>query len=234
MIGVVAELTRYPVKSMAGEPMSAVTVDWLGIAGDRQYGFFKRNDRSRFPWLTARDIPDLVAHRARFRDPALPKRSPVDVRLPDGRSLALNARELIECLQSRVGEELGLLQLGRGAFDAMPISLSGSASHAALDAACGRAVDGRRFRFNIMIESDVPEAEWCGRKILFGDGSDSAELFVTDSIERCAMITIDPDSARRDPELMRVVAQQFGNSLGVYATTARPGQIRVGDRVVLL
>ncbi|MGZ8348269.1 MAG: MOSC N-terminal beta barrel domain-containing protein, partial [Allosphingosinicella sp.] len=50
-VGRVVELNRFPVKSMAADPVSAVEVDWQGIEGDRQYAFYLTDDPSRFPWL---------------------------------------------------------------------------------------------------------------------------------------------------------------------------------------
>src|SRR6187551_2118331 len=84
MVGRVVELNRYPVKSMAADPVSQADIDWQGIEGDRQYAFYRAGDRSRFPWLTGRELPDLVRHSPRYRDPADPRMSPVDIRCPDG------------------------------------------------------------------------------------------------------------------------------------------------------
>jgi uncharacterized protein YcbX len=67
--------------------------------------------------------------------------------------------------------------------------------------------------------------------VTFGDRPDSAELLVAEGIERCAMITIDPDTAVRDPAVMRVVAQDFDNRFGAYCAPARPGTIQAGDPV---
>jgi len=36
VIGKVAALFRYPVKSMGSEPLESVDVDWNGFAGDRR------------------------------------------------------------------------------------------------------------------------------------------------------------------------------------------------------
>jgi uncharacterized protein YcbX len=53
-------------------------------------------------------------------------------------------------------------------------------------------------------------------------------------IPRCMMITIDPDTAAKEPRVLRTVAQEFGNAYGAYATPARPGLIRTGDPVLVL
>ena len=92
VIGTVVELARFPVKSMAGERPAAVELDWQGIEGDRQFAFYRTGDRGRFPWLSGRDLPELLLPRARFRDPDNPRRSPVEVATPDGTLLRSTTR----------------------------------------------------------------------------------------------------------------------------------------------
>lgn len=73
-VGRVVALTRFLVKSMAGEPREAVELGWSGIAGDRQYSFYRATDATRFPWLSARDHDRLVLYRPTFSDPDDPRR----------------------------------------------------------------------------------------------------------------------------------------------------------------
>jgi uncharacterized protein YcbX len=228
-VGKVVEITRYPVKSMAGERLAAAEIDWQGIEGDRQYCLYRIADKGRFPWLSGRDFATLVTYSARFRDPADPRSSPVDVLTPDGSRRPLDDPALLAEIADGAGCALGLLQSGRGLPDAMPASIVSTATHAALDAAGGVPLDRRRFRANILIDSKVRESEWRGRRLRFGREPDGAELLIADAIPRCALITIDPDTGARDPAVMRTVAQEFGNLVGVYAMPATPGIVRVGD-----
>ncbi len=39
LLGHIAQLWRYPVKSMQGEPCTSVTADLYGIDGDRRFAF---------------------------------------------------------------------------------------------------------------------------------------------------------------------------------------------------
>jgi hypothetical protein len=50
---------------------------------------------------------------------------------------------------------------------------------------------------------------------------------------RCAVITIDPITSVRDPEVLRAVARERQGSLGVYGTTAGPGRIALNDAVFI-
>jgi uncharacterized protein YcbX len=229
-IGRVTALTRFPVKSMAGEPLEEAELGWTGLAGDRRYSFLRSSSRSHFPWLTGREVSSLVRHAARYQQPDNLRHSPVQVTDPAGDVIALDDPALAARLAAEAGEPVALMHLGRGAFDSMPVSLVTTGSLARLDAAHGAALDARRFRINIVIESEAEEAAWQSRRIGIG----AVELMVSGPAPRCAMVTICPDTARRDATVLRTVAQQFGNALGIYAATARCGPIRLGDAVRLL
>lgn len=228
-IGRISRILRYPVKSMAGEQLSAAELDWQGMEGDRQFSFYRKADRSRFPWLSGRDLADLVRFSARYRDPEAPRASPVLIGTPEGECIDLGDPGLLERLSDAAGCALGLLQNARGLYDSMPISVTTTATHKRLDATYGGPLDVRRFRTNLIVESDVSESEWRGRRLTIGDAPDAAALLVADGIPRCAFVTIDPDTAEREPPIMRMVAGQFDNQVGVYASPARPGTIKVGD-----
>jgi uncharacterized protein YcbX len=234
VIGRVAALWRFPVKSMAGEPMDAVDLGWTGLRGDRQYAFLRHASLSRFPWFTGRDANGMLLYRAAYRDPADPKLSPIDVTTPEGETLPLDA----EALRARLGEEGGmavdLVRSGRSFFDAMPVSLVTTATHDELDAASGDTVDPRRFRINIVIESDGREGDWVERMLAFGDAADGPRMIVHYPIDRCVMVTIDPDTGVRTPAVLKTVVRDFDNRIGVYASAARTGTIRLGDTVRLL
>lgn len=237
IIGHVAALNRFPVKSMAGEALQVAEIDWQGVEGDRQYAFYLRENGSRFPWLTGREVSELVLHSARFADPDAPRTARVEVSAPDGWRGHVNDPELIERLSAAAGAPVGLMQLAIGAYDAMPVSVVTTAAHRQVEAAHGAPLDMRRFRANIVIRSDRSQMEWAGKRIAFGapdSAEGGAELLITDGIPRCAMVTIDPDSAVRDPKVLRTVAQQFGNAYGAYAAPAKKGLVRVGDMVRLV
>jgi uncharacterized protein YcbX len=234
IVGHVSALNRFPVKSMAGERLAMAELDWQGIEGDRQYAFVRAANGTRFPWLTAREVPAMVLHHARFADPARPKRSAVMVETPDGATLSLHDPMLKAHLEEAAGEPAALIQVARGCYDSMPVSIQSSAGHAALEAAHGGMLDIDRFRINVIVESDLPATLWQGRRLAFGDEEDGAVVQCADPIARCVIVTIDPATGAKEPRVLRIVAQAFGNSYGVYSSPARPGLIRIGDPVRLV
>ncbi len=103
MLGRTTEITRFPVKSMAGERRTSVEIDWQGIEGDRQYAFLRHGKTTRFPWLTGRDYSALVRYRPRYDDPEHPRTSAVTVITPDGTSWPLKDPALLRRGQQRAG-----------------------------------------------------------------------------------------------------------------------------------
>jgi uncharacterized protein YcbX len=234
IVGHVSALNRFPVKSMAGEPIGMAELDWQGIEGDRQYAFVRAANGTRFPWLTAREVPAMVLHRARFADPGKPKTSAVTVETPDGARVSLHDPLLKAHLEAAAGEPASLIQVARGVYDSMPVSIQSTAGHAALEAAHGSALAIDRFRINVIVESDLHATQWQGRRLAFGSEEDGAVVQCADPIARCVIVTIDPATGAKEPRVLRTVAQAFGNAYGVYAGPARPGLIRIGDPVRLV
>ena len=229
LVGHIAAITRYPVKSMGGDLLQQAEIDWQGLEGDRQYAFLKAGDGTRFPWFTGRDLSELVRFRADYDDPADPRRSGVTVTAPSGERWPVTSPALLERLETASGRAVTLIQLGIGAYDAMPLSVVSTATFAALEAAHGAPLDRRRFRANIVVESGERDEAWVGRRLSFGE--EGAALLLACGAQRCAMVTIDPDTAERDPRVLRTVAQAFGNAFTTYASVSRPGLVRVGDPV---
>src|SRR6185436_19019972 len=91
--------------------------------------------------------------------------------------------------------------------------------------------DVRRFRPNILIASarSLPfeEDEWVGGVLSFGDAIDGAAVGVTMRDERCAMVNLDPDSARPAPEMLRKIVRTRDNKAGVYGNVMRCGRLAV-------
>ena len=234
IVGHVRALNRFPVKSMAGESLALAELDWQGIEGDRQYAFVRAANGTRFPWLTAREVPAMILHRARFAEPGKTKTSAVTVETPDGAMLSLHDPLLKTHLEQAAGEPASLIQVARGVYDAMPVSIQTTAGHAALEAAHGCSLDIARFRINVIVESELAAVAWQGHRLAFGNEEDGAVVQCADPIARCVIVTIDPATGAKEPRVLRTVAQGFGNAYGIYAGPARPGLIRVGDPVRLV
>lgn len=119
--------------------------------------------------------------------------------------------------------------------DLFPLHVLTTASLQTLAArAPGATVDVRRFRPNILIESasgqgDLPELDWCGKTIRIG----SADVKIETPTVRCVMPTLAQGELAKEPAILRSIVRDLDQNLGVYATVASGGAVRVGDRVEL-
>jgi hypothetical protein len=220
----VVALSRYPVKSMAGEPLQSAELGFNGFAGDRRWAFVRGDQlRSDFPWLTIRERADLTHHVAHIDGRT------TYVTTPDGECFDVADPELAR----RLGHDARPIKQNRGVFDAMPLSLISTQTVRALSQAVDLALDPRRFRPNILIdaagETEYPEDGWIGRTLRIGE----IRMRVDQRDQRCVITTIDPDTLDREPRVLRTIAQQRDACTGVYGSTVTPGTIRVGDPVTL-
>jgi uncharacterized protein YcbX len=236
-VATVAVLYRFPVKSMAGESLEQVSLYWHGVEGDRRQVFVKTGDLSTFPWLTARDVPNLVRYSAYLVAPSRPRNSAVRVRTPAGADIEVEDEELRAALERQHGAPIHLMRISRGAPDAAGVSVISLGTLRALGDRIGLPLDIRRFRQNIYLETeggqpDV-EDEWVGRLLIFGaDGAARVRLLRPD--HRCMMVNLDPDSAVQTPAVLREIAQSRENCAGLYGSVEGIGPIRVGDPVYLV
>jgi uncharacterized protein YcbX len=240
-LGRISAIFRYPVKSMAGELLDVARLGWHGIEGDRRLAFRRLADKSGFPWLTASKLPQLLLYKPfRLDSNANSKNGellPTHVRTLDGKEYELRSNELREEISSRYGSDVELMNLRHGIFDEACMSVISLGTVHGVERESGREVDLRRFRPNIVIETDSAEPfeedRWVGRTLMFGEANSGAALRVTMKDERCVMVNFDPDTAERDSEVMKTVVRLNGNYAGVYGTVVRTGELRVGQVVTL-
>ena len=232
-VGVIRQLGRYPVKSMRGEPLFATTLTLQGVPADRRYAFVQTASRSSFPWLTARELPELLCYCTSVEE-AAPQEAAVTVTTPGGEKFPITSDELRETLEARSGKKLFLLYDYRGSYDVAPISLISRQTISQIAKESETAEDPLRFRPNLLIdlESGEPfdELNWVGRILRVGD---AARIAITQVDQRCMMITLDPASAKPSPAILRCVVQQHKQCAGVYATVLTPGEVRIGDTASL-
>jgi uncharacterized protein YcbX len=97
-------------------------------------------------------------------------------------------------------------------------------------------VDPRRFRPNIVIETDPRvtgfiEDEWLGGTLETGP---SVKIVDLQQALRCVMTTHQQGELVRDLRFLRAVAQHHSAKLGIFASIGATGKVRVGDPVYLL
>jgi len=231
IIGHVASLWRYPVKSMRGESLREARIDAGGIEGDRRFAFRGSLQPEHFPYFTAREQPAMLLHRPRIEG------SGVIVEMPAGDQLAIDDPALVARLGHGrpQGETVTLMRDDAAIADCHPLSLLSLQTARQLGAEIGTEIDARRFRANIYLDLSTgggfAEDAFVGRALRIG-GTVVVAVVARDS--RCAMITLDPDTAAPSPAVLAKVATAHQGNAGVYAGVQTPGVVRVGDPVVLI
>ena len=243
----VAQLWRYPVKSMQGERLPAVTVQGDGLEGDRRWGV---RDELTGRVLTARREPRLLEATARLRQDAQPV-----IELPDGIDVVGMGETTDRAVRDWLGRPVRLVEAAahgdRAEYfadatddaseaiewtmpperfvDAMPLLLVTTASLRA-GAALHRAGDWdvRRFRPNVLLESSGEgwlEDAWCGRVLRIGE----VEVVPQQPCIRCTMVTRPQPGLSRDVDIYRTLARHHGGNLGVWTAVLNGGTIAEND-----
>jgi uncharacterized protein YcbX len=257
VIGRVESLWRYPVKSMRGEAVGEAFIGFAGVYGDRLFAVRSAASPKGFPYLTGREHREMLLYRPRFRHPDKAARPPnlaeaegmapglspvyagpddlaVDVETPWGEVLAIDDPALVGRLNERVGRghALSLTRSDRSMTDCRPLSLFSVQTAGRLGRELGRPVDKRRFRANLYLDLDdgdgFAEDGLVGGTLRLGA---RVTVAVLERDPRCAMITLDPDTAERDPAVLKAVSRRHGGMAGVYAAVLVEGTVRPGDAV---
>lgn len=210
----VAELWRYPVKSLAGESIPFTDLSINGMFGDRLVHVQDQPGRC----VTSRTKPKLLGVR-----------STLD---PDGHAL-INGRpwshpSSLDVVRAAAGSQVRLVHYtGLERFDVLPLLI-------ATDGAIARlGVDRRRLRPNIVIGNveGLTEREWPGRRLAIGP---TAIIAVAQLRGRCIMTTFDPDTQEQDLSVLRKIRDEFGGTMALDCDVIHGGRIALGDAVVLL
>jgi uncharacterized protein YcbX len=257
VVGRVESLWRYPVKSMRGEELGEAFLGFGGVYGDRVWAFRSPAAPKGFPYLTGREQEQLLRFRPVYRHaeqmvtpPNLseaeampPGATPVypdpadlavEVQTPSGEVLNIDDPRLLGIL-SDGGAHAGstLHRSDRAMTDCRPVSLFSVQTARRLSEEVGREVDKRRFRANVYLDlttsSGFAEDAFVGHTIRVGA---KALIAVTDRDPRCKMVTLDPETAEQDPEVLRAINRSHGNKAGVYGVVLVEGTVRPGDEIV--
>ena len=219
---IVSQLWQYPVKGLAGMTLDSIRLEaGKHFPGDRRFavtnGHPKQDEALAGRWvkksffLQMMKFEELAAFDCDMAGEVMTLSKDGEEILAADLSTEPGIRLVNEFFAARFAGRLGgLPQLTRvtdGAFTdtrAPWISLGGTASVDRFGAATGTAPDARRFRLNIMLETDTPfeEASLVGTEVRLGE----AVLRVEAPIGRCAAIDVDQATAVRGPHYLPPVS----------------------------
>jgi uncharacterized protein YcbX len=209
----VAELWRYPVKSLRGEPVEVATLTEDGLVGDRVVHIRSGTGRP----LTARTRPRLLRLTGTLG--------------ADGEPL-INGRPWQHPLSTAAiadaaGEGSRPVRYdGPERFDVLPLLVATDGAVRVL------GHDSRRLRPNLLI-AGVPglaERSLPGKTLRIRD----ALIGIHSLRARCIMTTIHPDTGEQNLDVLRRINRELDGKMALNSWVARSGQIRVGDTVELI
>jgi uncharacterized protein len=228
----VAEIWRYPVKSLGGERVTAALVGDAGIEGDRVRGIL---DLDTGKVLTARRAPQLLFASASYRD------GEVIITLPDGVETADDAvlsRWLERDVTLRAPSD-------HGATYENPMDVENDADWVSWQGPGGSFHDSggsrmslvsrtslgqwdqRRFRSNVILDGSNEDG-LVGARVAVGD---EVVLEITKRIDRCVMVTRPQPGLERDLAVLKDINRYRQSSLSVGAVIQHAGLVAEGDVV---
>ena len=227
----VAQIWRYPVKSLQGETLLTAELGLQGVEGDRRYAIF---DAETGMGLTARREPALLFGAASLATGSL------EITLPDG-TVASDDAALSEWLGRPVILRSTSYQ-GPRRYES-PEDYEAEADWEPFDGANGSfrdsertvvslvstgtlgAWNARRFRSNLVLEGSDEDA-LVGTRVRVGE----AELEVIKRVGRCVMVTrAQPGGVEKDLDVLRTIHRERGGRFAVGAEVLVPGTVSVGD-----
>lgn len=225
--GTVARLHRYPVKSLVGERLEIADVVERGLRGDRLWAVRDEDGK-----LGSGKSSKRFRRMEGLLDLAAAYQGDVPVLIfPDGRSLRGDDLAVHEALSAHLGRPVTLVREAEVShFDDGPVHLVTTSSLRAVERGLGEPVDPRRFRPNIVVDTDdlsgFVEEAWVGSRLQVGE----VVLEVLAPMPRCVMVNA-PQVGLGPTRVLDVVGDLNDANLGVIADVREPGRVRVGDPV---
>lgn len=209
----IAEIWRYPVKTMAGEQLQQARIGPLGIEGDRVVHVEDANGRV----ITSRTHPRFLGHKGSLGPDGEPLMDGRPWRSPE---VAADVAEIVGSGARLVRDD------GAGRFDVLPLLVATDGAIAAF------GLDRRRLRPNIVIGGvdGMSERDWPGATLRIG----KVLIGIQDLRPRCVMTSYDPDTQEQNREITRDIYRRFEGKLALNCFVSAGGEIAVGDEVELV
>lgn len=258
VVGRVAHLDVTAVKGFAVVETERITVTGTGVLGNREFFLVEPDgriysvdvDSALLPYWSRYEPATNRLAVGRGQDTILEEAVPADGAVKDydfessPRAGRFAGGPWDAWASSVAGRPLALVRsvAPGGAYDAYPLTFQSEASLAALGPeADGTLIDRRRFRMQITL-SDVAvafaEDDWAGRSATLG----TCRVRMGGPVPRCLGVEHNPNDLSRTVKVLQTINRirgvghgEFGKGLmfGVYASVVEPGDIAVGDQLVL-
>lgn len=250
----ITALNTYPVKGLGASSHASASItsgqmlphdrEWAIEAGSRKFdqaqpawlpkiAFAQRMSHEKLAELeTEMKIDGTAAVLTIFRDGKQVSRG--DLNTPIGRQLI--EQFIAGFMKQELRGSPRIVSAGGHHFADVPsrfISIINLASLREVERVAGTKLDPLRFRANVHIEGAEPWAEfsWLGKTIEV-DGQPA--LRVAERITRCAAISVNPQTAKRDLNLPRLLSSAFRHEdFGIYSSAIADAEIKTGQTITI-
>lgn len=234
LIGTVARLYRYPVKSTAGQAVTAAPLGSRGLLHDREWAAYTPDGGIGSGKRTRRFRP--VAGLMQWRSEAADEDRVPWLISPQGDRYRVDDPAASQALTHALGQPLTLRrETTIPHHDEASVHLITTCSIASTEALLGGTVDNRRVRPNIVLDTGPEptwlEDDWAGASITIGA---HAMLRIGPGMTRCVMLDQPQVGVRAEPAALQILGRAHNLILGVQAGVTHPGVIRAGDPAVLM
>lgn len=257
---------RYPIKSAQGHSLASAVIDRFGVSGDRRWMLIDRAgqfcSQRRLPQMALLEVACIEGGlRLGFAGENIMLETPaaqyneVSATVWEHTMLARSADDRVNTwLSERLGEDLRLVFFPQDAnrpvdpaylvdpeqqqhvsfADGFPLLIISQASLDDLNTRLPAPVPMDRFRPNLVIAGATPYAEDGWRQLRVG----STTLAIVKPCSRCAIPSIDQQTAERDPHINRVLADYRHRDgviyFGMNAVVIAGEVFSMGDTVEVL
>ncbi len=246
-VGRVIDIIRYPIKGFAGESLPNVDLKpGSGVPGDRRWAI--RNGsldvETDGRWAPCQAFVRLTQETdlPLYRVKSIEKNNVttgIYLHHPDGDIIPVaESAENVDRLTSWfLHENMGFSKakpdMGYWDHSDAKISIINLTTVKALSKAAGVELSPKRFRGNLLIQTDEPWAEFSfvGQRMMVGE----VELEILRPIDRCKATSVNPKTADNDVNIPHLLASQFGHVFcGVYARVVKSGKVATGSSLTTL
>ncbi|MFC4017186.1 MOSC domain-containing protein [Micromonospora sp. GCM10011542] len=227
-----AEIRRFPIKSLLGEQLDSVDIADRGLARDREWAVRDRDGKLGSGKNTRRfrRMPGLLKLRSHGAGPV------PTVELPDGGTFAADDPAGHAAVSQALGRHVTIEpETDVPHHDEGPVSVITitTAALRQLATVIGAPVDPSRFRANLLLDVPgvgFPEDDWLDHHLHLGP----AVVLRPRALQtRCVMIDMAHGDLPEHRDLLKTVAEHHDMTFGVWATVVRPGRVAVDDILTL-
>jgi len=244
MTGRITEIWRHPIKSHSREALDAVTLEpGKALPFDRHWAVaHERSKADGSEWVSCghfcrvSKLPSLMAINSAFDE----NTGQITLSHPERADLTFDPDKDADAFLAWVdglsaNDALQPARIVKAEADAFTdsdfpsVTLGKLASHRAVEQRVGKPLSRLRWRGNIWIDGLAPweEFDWDGREVRIRD----AVLRVRDRTDRCMSTHANPETGRRDADVLPALDTWGHRDFSVRAEVIEGGSIAIGDEV---